>query len=351
MSKMVRALLNIGLALGLLFVALHGEAKPPAPPPTTPTCPTCPIVYVQTTTSQNRSDLMLMQADGSQKTVLLSGAKGVRHGNPSWAPDGDWIAFTSNQGGVHRLWFVRRDGAYPTPVLTPCGSASSLAWRPVPAAATGKHWLAYSANCGAWDLWAVEVDLDTVPPEVSSGPFCLTCNESSGAYDWGEPAWTGDGTHLTAVRGESPYVYSYVMFDFDANTSTLENGRTIELPGLGNAYVNGDWAHSTNRLAAAVHSFDLGTDDLWWFDFDRDAGTITDSGCLTGFDDEFAYESVQWSPGGTQLLFWARSVELGGGYFVSPLTGFARPAMPILSNTRNTMFRGADWKPNPDPEP
>lgn len=355
MSRTAKTFVSIGIASGLLLVALHGAAKPPAPAPP-PTCPTCPIVYVET--NKDRSDLFLVRPDGSGRTLLHAGARGVKFSTPTWSPDGEWIVFSRISDGANQSWLVKWDGSNATPILSPCGNNSrEFAWRPVSTPGTNRVWLAFVDQCDAFDLYAVQVDFGSVPPTASSEMYCLTCEGDLGSYEWGDPAWTRDGAHISAVRAEGlPHDYSYVVFDFvDSVPPRLEMGRTLELPGLGSSWVAGDWAHTTNdlvtgnRLVAGIHSFDLLTDDLWWFDVDHDAETmIAGLACLT-CGDGVRYDVPQWSPDDSQLLFWVTS-PAPTGYFVSPSDPFARPGAPILTGRGTTMIWEGDWNPNPDPQ-
>jgi TolB protein len=58
--------------------------------------------------------------------VQLTKASG-KNENPSWAPDGVHIAFTSNRGGSYQIWTMLADGSQPRQ-LTTQGNNSSPAW-------------------------------------------------------------------------------------------------------------------------------------------------------------------------------------------------------------------------------
>lgn len=353
MSRSGKSFLGLVLAAGLCTSALEAAPKPKPPAPTL-TCPGCPIVYVQTREFGSIGDLMLMMADGSDKTVVLAGERGVMSQWPVWAPDGEWITVSSNRDGVYRSWLVKWDGTNPTPVLPSCvGEVLFFAWRPVPVPGTETYWLVYSSGavCDSrdpWKLQAVQVDLSTTPPEVSPDSFCLTCDGDLGPYLWGNAAWTSDGMHLSALRAEgNPYTYEYVIFDFvvDEAGPHLVSGRELGLAGLGLAGLDGDWAHGRNRLIAEDFSL---TSGLWWFDIDHDAETmVLDGGWgyLPG-EDGWGYGSPHWSPNDGQLLYSGGSSDVGG-LFVAPFDSFPLSATVIAPSTKKGQARHASWNPNP----
>ena len=49
-----------------------------------------------------------MQADGSSPINLTNDPSLDRW--PTWSPDGEWIAFTSNRSGVSEIYAMRPDG-------------------------------------------------------------------------------------------------------------------------------------------------------------------------------------------------------------------------------------------------
>lgn len=57
----------------------------------------------------NRSDLCLIDLENGQTRTLYGKAK-IRVGRPRFSPDGQWIAFTCEEGGWNDLWLVRPNG-------------------------------------------------------------------------------------------------------------------------------------------------------------------------------------------------------------------------------------------------
>jgi Tol biopolymer transport system component len=76
---------------------LNSSAKP-VPPPPPPADPA--IAYV------NGGNLMVMNADGSNQTVIVTGDNAYSVKRPSWSPDAHSIVFTGTIGGLTGMWIV-----------------------------------------------------------------------------------------------------------------------------------------------------------------------------------------------------------------------------------------------------
>jgi hypothetical protein len=352
--------MSLSLALGLLPTALEGAPKPTPTP--RPSCTTCPIVYTQTG-SQGRADLMLMQADGSQKTLLLAGARNVAHNNPVWAPDGEWIAFQSNRDGQVGIWLVKRDGPGSNNInlkkaISPCDASNFLhfaSWRPVPVA--GPFWFAYRDQCGEAgsnpDIFAVKIDPASAAPAISDS-FCLTCEMNVMNHDfWTQPAWTSDGLHFSArmLPGTSEeYDAELVIFDFvDGNAPSLDDPRTLNVANLGidaRSVRDGVWAHGRDTLV--VRSVD--SSDFWLLDIDHEAvEMISGAENLTAASyGDWSFFDPRWSSDDSRVIFTARSSS-SWGLFVSalPPSPFLIPAKPIAPSDSKAQAMFPDWNPTP----
>lgn len=68
--------------------------------------------------------LVTIDADGRDELALTRG--GTIEQEPSWSPDGEFIAYSSDSD----LWVMRPDGTYPRPVAVPNSSAAGYSWSP-----------------------------------------------------------------------------------------------------------------------------------------------------------------------------------------------------------------------------
>ena len=106
------------------------------------------IVYTKETGASGGSDLMVMNADGSNQRVVLAAAGGPFM-TAAWSPDGSRIAFDRTDG----LYVIDVDGSNLTRIYD--GAAGGAAWSPVPAP-DGSYRIAF--HDGDLDLWVVAPD-------------------------------------------------------------------------------------------------------------------------------------------------------------------------------------------------
>ncbi len=272
MPGTVRSLLRIGLLAGSLPLALAAPGAKPTPPPTPTTCTTCEIVYMKADTAKNsggRVDLMLVHQDGTSKTLLLSGGRGVKHEMPEWAPDGEWIAFYTFDSSGRRVQVIKYDGTGLTTVATPCTTSASdvVAWRPVPVA--NGYWLVYQDARRAdgsciletspirANLWAADVSLGS--PVLVSSRVCLTCSLNTDDTDfWPSPSWSRDGYHLTARRNPRRTGAGHFLFDvsFDSGSPVLGPPLPFAPPELDSisGVVWGHWSDSIVFRTVSVNA-------------------------------------------------------------------------------------------------
>jgi len=67
------------------------------------------IVFTQITSNQS-SDLFIIDKDGSPESIFQLTEDEFFHNNPVWSPDGEQIVFSSDQSGASDLWIINIDG-------------------------------------------------------------------------------------------------------------------------------------------------------------------------------------------------------------------------------------------------
>ncbi len=234
-----------GLLAIVLSLSLPGwaqKAKPPQPPAP----PADPAIAFCAERSWASSDLMVMNADGTNQKVLLAGTKKpntISNHDPSWSPDGTRLAFYSDVQGPG-IYIINKNGSGLCKVvaMNEGGSygAGNPQWSPDGA------YILYSDSEGPGtteDLYLTdgglrERDADQLDELAQAGEF------------W--PTWSPDGTRLAACVGGDPL--DVVVFDLgigDGGALSAINPINLTATGpLANAFcVEVDWANSSNRIA------------------------------------------------------------------------------------------------------
>jgi TolB protein len=102
--------------------------------------------------------------------------------DPSWSPDGAWLAFAGHDGYATEIFVVRPDGTAVTRLTSDGQLARSPAWSP-----DGKQ-LAFLTNRTGWfEVWVVDVQADP----------------SSGALTASAPRQATQDMHVDAASGLS----------------------------------------------------------------------------------------------------------------------------------------------------
>jgi TolB protein len=114
--------------------------------------------------------------------VLTSQAGGAL--DPTWSPDGTWVAFAGHDGYATDIFAIRPDGTSVTRLTSDGQLARAPAWSP-----DGQH-VAYLSNRAGYgfELWMVDVQPDASGALIASTPRQLTRDQQVDAgsgLSWG----------------------------------------------------------------------------------------------------------------------------------------------------------------------
>jgi Tol biopolymer transport system component len=278
------------------------------------------VKYARFATQRFTRSLVVMDADGSNETVILSEngtflQRGKDLQSPSWSPDAQSLAFSLidwGGGGASGIWTVGIDGSNLFQV-TYLGDD--------PAWSRGGTEIAYRKD---GDIWIVNVDGTndsnlTDTPEVS---------------EWG-PTWSPDAAHIAYSDGAALLVHEIAT---GLTTDVTSSGPLAGLQ-LGGA----SWAKTQDKLVLVAYlpgtSF---SNDVWVVDLNDPANPVTVKLTNTPLDEyDWSERSPGWSSNDSQIVF-TRGRDLytmnadGSGETVIAAGG-------VMSRW-STWYSSPDWK-------
>lgn len=183
--------------------------------------------------------LFVAPIDDLNAAIQITRLQNTIMGSPTWSPDGNRIAFTSNADGDEDIYVISRDGGEPTRLTQNPGVDRDPAWAPdgrFIAYASDQDSPAYGSFAGSPEIYLMNVD--------GSLPQRLT----DAAGDSYSPAWSPDSRHIVFVSTRSGDADLYIM-DTDGigeNLLTFDDGNATDADPV---YLpHGEWiAFISNR--------------------------------------------------------------------------------------------------------
>ncbi|MHC4953329.1 MAG: TolB family protein [Planctomycetota bacterium] len=236
-------------------------------------------------------DLRVMNADGTNRTVVLEGSNSVSIDTPDWSPDGSRLVFEGNIDGQHGIYVINLDGTGLREVagLAAVAGTGGPVWAPGPVSGGGTviAYLDVAPGESRSDIFLVDPDAATPTPER------LT---TSAEWSEGAMSWSPSATKLAVKIGGTGSQDAYALYDFTEGTYTLQQhagplaGADVSQPA---------WSKTDETVIAwTVRIPGDAWPDIWTVDLDNPAGALN----LTASDDA-GERRPTWSPDDSEIAY------------------------------------------------
>ncbi len=236
---------------------------------------------------------------------------------PTFSPDGKWLAFTSDRDGADNVWVMPVGGGEPKQITKEdFRLVNSPTWTPDGQfIAVRKHFTA-RRSLGSGEIWLYHVSGGTQGVRMTEKP-----NDQK---DVGEPAFSPDGRYLYFSQDTTPGKFFEYNKDPHSGIYTIlrldrEDGRTESYVGGPGGAVRPTPSPDGTQLAfvrreglstvLAVKDTRSGAERIVVRDLDRD---MQETWAIHG-----VYPTMAWTPDNTQVVYWAggkiRRVDVGTG--------------------------------------
>ena len=235
---------------------------------------------------------------GESSRLLLSSDLATGRRDPVWSPNGDLIAFVSDEGGAQDVWVARSDGTDARPVTADAFVQAAPTWSP-----DGARIAFATHRDGEWDVYVTTIAGDVTPLPLPPGA------------DEIDPAWSPDGARLALASDRDGDYELYVLENLDA---ALAGSPAVMAQTTRN--VSDDrrpaWNPGGDALAyEAARGFT-------WDIRSVNVATGEDRQLTASFDSDLAPD---YSPSGKQVLFTRVGLDGGASLHVHDLvSGDAR---------------------------
>ncbi len=351
--KKLKIFLSVALCaalLGLGPLAAPGKPKPPPPPPPPPD----PAIVYMAEYNYGHYDLMVMNEDGTNPTIVLAGASQVGQSQPSWAPDGCRIVFASNMNQTVGLYSINKDGSglsWITALNSTNSGFLSRTLSPVwslPNATDGTEWIAFC------DIVAPDqYELFVILPD---GQNLIQLTDTPGRTEFC-PTWAPDGLRLAAmsltINPDDPLdaMYDILLFDLEylfdplegysvtvATETNLTAGTLLSGKAMGPA-----WAKRRDSLAV----FEAGVGSIYRIDLNP-AGPPTITRILDRAATGIFAGDLSWSANDLWIVFEgnrrnSRGKVVEEGIYKMPSDGSAAPTLIATPGSAFGLHQ-PDWR-------
>ncbi len=223
---------------------------------------------------------------------------------PSFSPDGRYIAYTSDEGGGDNIWLMNADGSNPHAVTKETFRLlNSPAWSPDGEFIVARKHFTNTRSLGAGEVWQYH---------KTGGNGMMLTEKANDQKDLGEPAFSPDGKYVYFSQDDTPgktFHYSkdseqgiYVIKRFERETGKID----VLLQGAGGAIrptpsPDGKYLAYIRRVdfqtTLMLYNLESGESTELYGALDRD---MQETWAIHG-----VYPQMSWTPDNQSILFWA----------------------------------------------
>src|SRR5262245_24483035 len=244
-------------------------------------------------------DLYLLPIAGGDAKRITSGA--AYDVQPRFSPDGKWIAFATDRGGMENLWICDREGKNARPISADKQSAvNSPAWSPDGQYLVGRKRLTDTSSLGTVELWMWHV----------RGGDGIQLTKKDEQPDAADPAFSPDGRFVYYSARPGRYQYDAIVNNGIWQIKRLDRrtGQALPLTGeFGGAAVptpspDGKQIAYVRRVRAKtrLEVFDLATGK------ERVVAPEIERDMQEGFAAHGVAPGFDWTPDGKAILATAQ---------------------------------------------
>lgn len=223
---------------------------------------------------------------------------------PTFSPDGQYIAYTSDEGGGDNIWIMRADGSAQQAVTKETFRLlNSPAWSPDGEFIVARKHFTNTRSLGAGEVWQYH---------KTGGAGIMLTAKANDEKDLGEPAFAPDGKSIYFSQDDTPgktFHYSkdseqgiYAIKKFNRQTGEID----VLLEGAGGAIR--PTPSPDGKLLAYIRRVDFQT-TLMLYNLESGEQTVLDSTLDRDMQETWAihgvYPQMSWTPDNRQLVFWA----------------------------------------------